>query len=56
MLGCNTVFESKKLVPDQKASKAVPPRAVLMVGRATERLVASKATARESVHSARKAK
>lgn len=53
-VGCKTVLASKKLVPDQKASRAVPPRAELIVGSATERDVASKAMARATVHSARK--
>jgi hypothetical protein len=56
MLGCRTVLDSKKLVPDQKASRALPLRAVLMVGSATDRLVASKATARTRVHKAIKAR
>lgn len=39
--GCRTVELSKKLVPDQKASSAVPPRAMLIVGNATDKLVES---------------
>lgn len=54
-VGCNAVEASRKLVPDQKACNAVPPRSVLIVGKATESVVASKATARPRVLSARKA-
>ena len=56
MLGCNTVLDKRKLVPDQKASSAVPLRAELMTGKATDRLVASKATASVRVQRARKAR
>jgi hypothetical protein len=55
MLGCKTVLLKRKLVPDQKASRAVPWRASLMVGRATLRVVASKATARVRADSDEKA-
>lgn len=54
-VGCSTVEASRKLVPDQNASRAVPPSAALMVGMATDSVVASKAQASPSTHRALKA-
>ena len=48
-VGWNTALARRKPVPDQKAWRAVPPRSVLMMGRATARVVASKATARTTM-------
>jgi len=44
MIGWNTVLVRRKLVPDQKASIAVPPSVFAMMGRATDSEVASRAT------------
>lgn len=49
-MGWKTVEVSRKEVPDQKASIAVPPRSCETMGRATLRDVASKATTRMTVH------
>ncbi len=56
MVGCKTVLAKRKLVPDQKASRAVPPRADETTGMATDKLVASKAVAKAKVMRAEKAK
>jgi hypothetical protein len=44
IMGWNTVLVSRKLVPDQKASIALPPRVCAMIGSATDSEVASRAT------------
>jgi hypothetical protein len=49
------VLVSKKLVPDQKASIALPPRTFAMMGRATDKDVASNATMRVMMDSVAKA-
>lgn len=51
-VGCSTVLASTKLVPAQKASVAEAPRSRLMMGRAVERMVASKDTASARIISA----
>lgn len=55
-VGWKTVLARRKLVPDQKASRAEPPRSLLMMGRATARVVASRATAMMITSRARKAR
>lgn len=56
IVGWSTVEASRKLVPDQNASKAVAPSTTLMVGSVTARDVASKALVKPSMHSAVKAR
>jgi hypothetical protein len=48
--GWNTVEASRKDVPDQKASIAVPCRASAIFGKATDMLVPSRATMRVNTH------
>jgi hypothetical protein len=55
-LGWKTVDVRRKEVPDQKASMAVPWSFAAMMGRATERVVASRATANVTKARARKAR
>jgi hypothetical protein len=55
-LGWKTVDVRRKEVPDQKASMAVPCSFAAMMGRATERVVASRATANVTKARARKAR
>jgi hypothetical protein len=55
-LGWKTVDVRRKEVPDQKASMAVPWSFAAMMGSATERVVASRATANVTKARARKAR
>jgi hypothetical protein len=55
-LGWKTVDVRRKEVPDQKASMAVPCSFAAMMGSATERVVASRATAKVTNARARKAR